>query len=249
MARAVRAGHPLGEVGDPAWYMKVPELSQKAYVYGDVFPDRLTRFHHSPGSPSRHVVDIDALPDLTSWHHELHHDAESAFWLLVWWVVNAAPDDCTSEIPAGVWVPLVDATVDARSLDIPRSCLDPAYAPLSDLLLLLGRALKSDLHWATDTPYTHPDFLHEVFQRHILNFIFENRDESFMKLAKSDAFRKPAGCTRTPSLSTTQIQSLRGSKRGSEPEPEPVGCYSFLFYLFTIANKHFRGLRREIGNK
>ena len=45
--------------------------------------------------------------------------------------------------------------------------------PLSELLDQLGEALESDLHWATDTPYTHPEFLHEVFQRYMLNFIFE----------------------------------------------------------------------------
>ena len=167
----------------------------------------------------------------------------------MWWAANATPDCCTSEVPIGLWGPLVDTITDARSLNIPGHCLDPAYTPLSELLQQLGQALENDLHWATDTPYTHPEFIHEVFQRHILNFIVENLDKNFMKLAKSDAFRKPAGCTRTPSLLTAQIQSLRGSKRGSDPESEPVGCYSFLFYLFTIANKHFRGFRREIGNK
>ena len=194
MARAVRAGGPLGEVGDRPWYQKVPELSQKAHVYGDVFPARLTRFQHSPGSPNRHTVDIDAPPDPSSWHHELRHDAESAFWLLVWWVVNAAPaNGCTSIIPNELWSPLVGIITDARPWNIASDCLDPAYAPLSELLHQLGRALKFDLHWATDTPYTHPEFLHEVFQRHILNFIFENRDKDFMNLAKGDASRKPAG--------------------------------------------------------
>jgi hypothetical protein len=248
MARAIRVGRPLGEAGRLAQFMKVPELSQKAHVYEVVFPDRLTRFQRSQGSSDDHIVKISAPPDLSSWRHELRHDAESAFWLLVWWVVNAASDGCTSQIPVEVWAPLVGATIDARSLDIPSSCLDPAYAPLSELLHQFRRALEDDLHWATDTPYTHPEFLHEVFQRHILNFIFENLDKDFMKLAKADAFRKPAGCTRTPSLSTAQVRSLRGgSKRGSDPESERVGCYSFLFNLFTIAYKHFRGLRREIG--
>ena len=197
MARAVRGGKPFGKFGDPAWYKKVPELSERAHVYGDVFPDRLTRFQHSPGSPNRHMVDIGALPDSSSWRHELRHDAESAFWLLVWWVVNvAAPTDgSTSKVPIVIWATLVDTKTDIRPWNIPSDCLDPAYAPLSVLLDQLGDALECDLHWATDTPYTDPDFLHEVFQRHILNYIFENRDKDFMNLVKDDISRKPADVT------------------------------------------------------
>ena len=198
MARAVRGGSPLGKAGRIALYHKVPELSQKAHVYGDVFPDRLTRFRQSPGSPNRHIVDVGAPPDSSSWRHELRHDAESAFWLLVWWVVNAASaNGCTSKIPNELWSPLVGTIIDARPLNIASNCLDPAYAPLSVLLNQLGDALECDLHWATDTPYTHPDFLHEIFQRHILNFIFENRDKDFMNSAKADASRKPADVTVT----------------------------------------------------
>ena len=247
MARAVRASGPLGEVGDLAWYQKVPELSQKAYLYGDVFPDRLTHFQHSPGSPDNHIVRIGAPPDPDSWGHELRHDAESAFWLLVWWVVNAVPDGCTSEVPIGLWAPLVEVDTDTRPLDINSSCLHSAYAPLSGLLHQLARAFKFDLHWATDAPYTHPDFLHEVFQRHILNFIFENRDKNFMKLAKGDHSRKPTNFFMTPSLSTPQIESLRRSiggkhSRDSEPESESaVSCYSFLIYDCLQAAAHFRG--------
>ena len=79
MARAARQGLPLGDVGDLAWYQTVPELSQKAHVYGDVFPDRLTRFQCSPGSPDDHIARVGAHPDSSSWRHELRHDAESAF--------------------------------------------------------------------------------------------------------------------------------------------------------------------------
>jgi hypothetical protein len=234
MARAVRASGPLGNVGDPARYQKVPELSQKAHVYEDVFPDRLTRFQQGPGSPNDHIVTIGAHPDSSSWRHELRHDAESAFWLLVWWVVNATPDGCTSEMQIELWVPLIGTAADTRSLDIPTSCLDPAYTPLSELLHQLGRALKYDLHWATDTPYTYPEFLHEVFQRHILNFIFENRDKIFMKLAKADRSRKLANVSMTPSLLTPQIESLRRSaKRSIDSEPESMVGFIPHLQLFT----------------
>ena len=211
MARSIRAGGPLGVTGRIAQYMMVPELSQKAHMYEDIFPNRLSRFQQSRGSPNDYIVRIGAPPNSSSQRHELRHDAESAFWLLVWWIVNATPDGCRSEMPNELWVPLVGTTFDIRPLDIPSSGLDPAYSLLSELLHQLGEALTDDLHWATDEPYTHPDFLHKVFERHILNFIFENRDKNFMTLAKADHLRRPANATKTPSLSTPQIEyTLRG---------------------------------------
>ena len=239
MARAVRRGGPLGRFGAPAWFQKVPELSQKAQVYGDVFPERLTRFQQSPGSPDDHIVRVGTHPDSSSLRHELHHDAESAFWLLVWWVVNAAAptDDRTSEIPIGLWAAFVDTKADNRPWNIASDCLDPAYAPLSELLDQLGQALESDLHWATDTPYTHPEFLHEVFQRHILNFIFENRDKSFMKLAKAGTSRKPAKLyCYDPSILTNTLffrSCSRSSKRSrdSDSDFDSVSCLLFISHL------------------
>jgi len=247
MARAIRGRKPIGTTGRLAQYRKVPELSEMAHVYREVFPDRLTRFQHSPGSPEQHMAKIgdelrhdtksdapqsDAPPNLL--RHELRHEAESVFWLLVWWVVNAVPDGCTSQIPAEVWVPLVGKHADARPLAIPSSCLAPAYASLSELLNQLGEALGDDLYWATEIPYTHPEFLHEVFQRHILNFIFENQDKYFMTLAKANHYRSPSIVTMTSSLSATQIEFVRTCSantkhsRKSEPEAEIVSCYSIL---------------------
>jgi hypothetical protein len=239
MARAVRAGRPLGEVGDPSWYRNVPELSPKAHVYEKVFGDRLKRFQHSS---NRHMVDIKSPPDLSQWRHELRHDAESAFWLLLWWVVNAAPaDGCTSEIPIGLWGPLVDTTDDKRSLKVTSNDLDPAYAPLSVLLQQLGQALEHDLYWATETPYTHPDFLHEVFQRHILNFIFENGDQKFMYLATGNASRKPSNFTMSPSLTSRQIlifRSREGLDKASRDLPSESDSKFETVSLLLISYLH-----------
>ena len=241
MARAVRASGPLGDVGELVSFWKMPELSQKAHVYGDVFPDRLTRFQCSP---DHHIVRVGAHPDSSSWRHELRHDAESAFWLLVWWAVNAAPaDGCASKIPSALWSRLIDNIEDARPLKISSNYLDPAYAPLSELLVQLGRELKHDLHWTTDTPYTHPEFLHEVFQRHILNYIFENRDQDFMNLAKGAASRKLANVTTTPSLLSPQIDSHRSRSEGSN-HSKSVSCYySFLIYNFFTSCCTFEEIR------
>lgn len=157
-------------------------------MYEEVFPNCWTRFQDSPGSPNRHVVDIGTPPGSSSWRH----DAESAFWLLLWWVVNVTPAGSDpTEIPIGLWAPLVGTKIDARSPKLSATSLDPAYAPLTELLNQLGGALESNLRWATMTPYTHPDFLREVFQCRISNFIFDNQEKEFTKLVKADASRQP----------------------------------------------------------
>ena len=126
-------------------------FSRMPYMYEDIFPDRLTRFQHSPCSPDDHIVDIGAPPKSSS----RRHDAESAFWLLVWWVVNSAPaDSCKSGTPIGSWATLIGTTGKIIFFGFPNSYLDPPYAPpLSELLRQLGQARDNYRcwHWATDT--------------------------------------------------------------------------------------------------
>lgn len=116
------------------------------------FPNRLTCF------PSiRDYLEEIVGDKKPPWRHELHHDAESAFFLLGWWAVHAFPEGGSQiEMTAGIW------NYRTGTKDFADS-LDEAYSPLEDLLYELGAALQSDLHWATKEPHTHPEFLHEVF--------------------------------------------------------------------------------------
>ena len=57
----------------------MPELSKLAHVaYEKMFRDRLADFPNSPDFVVR-IKDEGKL-----WRHELRHNAESAFWPLVW---------------------------------------------------------------------------------------------------------------------------------------------------------------------
>lgn len=175
------------------------ELARVAYE--KMFPDRLADFPHSPGYIHFRIKDHGKL-----WRHELRHDAESAFWMLVWWAVHASPKDgVVTEIPCAVWARLDHTLFDPRKPDFPIDALDPSYSPLNDLLNKLGDALTDDLHWATEKPHTHPEFLHEVFQRHILNFILANQDEHFMRLPKADTPRKPSPSTKHSLISAWRL--------------------------------------------
>ena len=173
-----------------------------------MFPDRLVKF---PMSES-FLVKLNMRDDKTLWRHELYHDAESVFWLLVWWALQASLKDAevTTTISRWIWSTFANTTEDdGRNCDIALYKLDPSYEPLKDLLEQLGDAVVHDLHWATvqseSEACTHPEYLHEVFQRHILNFIIANQDEDFMTLCKADEPRQPDAETSISSYSSAQI--------------------------------------------
>ena len=97
IARAVRTNGPLGVVEGCCVYTAVPELSDLAH--GKMFLDHLANFQKSPG----HIVDIE--DDGKPFHHELRHNAESAFWMLAWWAVHAFPEGGTdvTQIPGNLY--------------------------------------------------------------------------------------------------------------------------------------------------
>ena len=163
MVCAVRQNGPIGRAGDDLLFRTMPELLPEARkAYEQVFPERITCFQCSP---ELHIVNIPASSNLSSWRHELRHDAESAFWVLVWWAVNAQPDNGAKTcIPAALWAALNETSSEQRSCNFSDDALDPVYSPLLDLLNQLGKCVMYDFHWATKEPYTHPEFLHEAFQ-------------------------------------------------------------------------------------
>lgn len=116
----------------------------------------------------------------------------------------------------------------------PCSCSRSIICTLVWVAAQLGKALQSDLYWATEAPYTHLDFLHEVFQCHILNFIFDNHNAEFMKSHKADASQKANPIPTFLSSWTSQIDSSCGcsssSKCSLDPESEPVSCHAFLIH-------------------
>ncbi|KJA15651.1 hypothetical protein HYPSUDRAFT_48182 [Hypholoma sublateritium FD-334 SS-4] len=92
--------------------------------------------------------------------------------------------------------------------------LDPAYASLQGLLNDLREAMEHDHYWASEAPYNHPEFLHEVFQRHILCFLINHRNEDFMELPTSGKPRGPVKSVPHAELSKTRENLLHGSGTG-----------------------------------
>ena len=231
MACAVRRNGPIGTAGAEAIFRTMPELLPEAHkAYGQVFPECIAHFQCGP---EQDMVKIPAFSNPSAWCHDLCHDAESAFWVLVWWAVNAHPNDGTENetyIPAVLWAALNDTSSKERFCNFSDHTLHPKYSPLLVLLNQLGESVMYNFHWATKEPYTHPEFLHEAFQWHILNFIFTNQAEPFMSLPKVDKLRDPFKITQMSIYSALEAESICSLSvlkhlRDSE-EPEPVSCHS-----------------------
>jgi len=131
----------------------------------------------------------------SQWGHELDHDTESVFWLLLYWVVGAQPENQEKElINGGIWFNLMGSTEDR--IRLLRSTLDGAthsvYHPLWPLLNKLAAILDVDRCWVKPSdPRKDPGYINEAFQRLILQFILEHRNEEFMHCQVGSQRRHP----------------------------------------------------------
>ena len=167
----------------------IPEVLER---YKEVLPKRLEQFR-----PDRSLRILGpSKGDTRKWIHELRHDVESAFWMLLLWVVIFRPSDDEEppKIPWVFWANLTDERT--RGLSVPRMkvkdethWVHPALYPVRELLQDMAAHLDGDLHWLSkeDKCYeqmANPSYLREVFQRLILNFLFKYENEPFMSLEK-----------------------------------------------------------------
>ena len=99
MARALFSGEPLGsgasfdKHSETFWFPAMPKLQGKLGLsYSSQFPERMKLFQAAQDATAAIQVVVDRRENSSSsWSHSLYHDAESVFWMLVWWIVNAIP--------------------------------------------------------------------------------------------------------------------------------------------------------------
>jgi hypothetical protein len=201
---------PIG-TGPASLSLGMPDLVAGAERYKRV---RKVRFDRFPARPDD-VLIFEHTKANKVWYHELRHDAESCFWLLVWWAIHIRPDndEVASKIRPTVWTNLVapikpkqDCRGGLLTTIIANSgLLDPAYAPLESLIRSMALHLRADLHWWDIDEHPKdvgdPAYMHEAFQRHIFNFLVANRDAAFMSQKKHFRKRKRDPIvSRTPDL-------------------------------------------------
>jgi hypothetical protein len=129
-----------------------PPVPNSPEIYARHHPDRIGKF------PFKERLLIESTsPDSINrqWRHELDHDAESVFWLLLYWVVGAQPAHREKEgISAFIWASLTETVVS-------RTALLRSLSEEESLEQLTHSAFRPLLPWhpslsSTDTGLTKP---------------------------------------------------------------------------------------------
>jgi hypothetical protein len=185
----------------------MPEVTGKVSGhYQRLFPDRLTKF--PPNKPEPEIVRIPKTTDLGYGPHHLRYEAESLFWVLLFWCMTAKPhaqaqwegnpdEEFRTTLSATEWSSLIDI-VDHRHqnfiADFARSTLHPAYSPFYGLMVEIVEHLRVDPDFSSEPLRKEPEYIHEVLQRLIINFLVENADSPFMDLERSGKLREVDRC-------------------------------------------------------
>jgi hypothetical protein len=215
----------------PSVFARVPGIPNSPDRYARVHPDRVKKFPSSNEELSFDPKEIAGKKIPGMWRHELEHDAESVFWLLLYWAMVVQPENIPKEkIDVGSWADLNgDHTSRHRLIhSIPElmspKLLHPFYDPLRPLIKDLAAILVIDSHWlpASD-PRKDPYYITEAFQRLILDFILKNRDEDFMNHRVDKTFRDTHSIQKSGASSSSHMQSLDAAKR-KRKGGKLVGC-------------------------
>ncbi|PVF98017.1 hypothetical protein CPB86DRAFT_873657 [Serendipita vermifera] len=229
MARAVRTakvqyGYHI--------FPPMPELCDGATRYKDCVGQRLEQF--GPNSPKMHKHDKSKSPNF--FQHKLRYDAESVFWVLLWWSMQAKPlkDKTTNDfITQSNWNNFTGG-VDSKDTrdhfiqlqDGVSGVCHPQYEPLEELLRDMVEQLKGDPEVLDDSDIRkHDEYLHEAFQRLIFDFLSRHRKakSEFLMLEKSlkrrhieneEPMKQPLPIITLPTtswLATTQSTSGRST--------------------------------------
>ncbi|KIO27847.1 hypothetical protein M407DRAFT_22897 [Tulasnella calospora MUT 4182] len=212
IARAAQIGKALPLYTDsPGFILEAIPGSPESYT--SKHPKRLKKFE-----PERATM-IDPSEDnsMGDWRHELDHDVESVFWLMFYWALSAKPKEKPDEpIRLSTWA-LLNGSFEDRTAQVDAlyfrnvgiGTVHSAFKPLLDLFRRLAGILRVDRHWlpALDTRNA-PEYIVEAFQRIILQFIIDNRDNDFMKMKVGEEVRKLEKAPQHLNRSTTRSQSL-----------------------------------------
>ncbi|KIM21708.1 hypothetical protein M408DRAFT_29347 [Serendipita vermifera MAFF 305830] len=199
-------GNPKSRTGTPLWmarllraneYIKadvvapsIPQLGDGEQVYRRFLVERLEKFP----SNEKEMVFVQPGKLSSSFRHKLRYDAESVFWSMVWWCIEAQPngDNKGSKIESGVWMDLTYRKDQRNSFitNFPTEFLHPEYRQLERLLRDMAALLRGDYDFSEDSLRRQDEYLHEAFQRLIYRFLFNNYDQKFINQEKSRLPRK-----------------------------------------------------------
>ena len=205
----------------------MPSVSPKVLpLYQELLLDRLGRF---PQIEEDEILVSEAEAFDPTSEHLLRYDAESVFWAMLWWLLQAMPEGTTKDDPKSIldlkiWLNLTDHKEDARYeyfvLGSKPFPFHPAYDQISRLLEEMRNHLRIDLSSSKiSVKKEEPEYLCEVFQRLVLNFLVEHKDSAFLDERKDANWRRipePA-LGRNKSGRQKNSKSQKSAHRSSTP--------------------------------
>jgi len=229
----------------------VPEVPKSPECYANAHPKRMDDIQEEV----EELVNPRKLKNLSQddgWRHELDHDVESVFWLILYWAMvvqpKGPPGTCTDTgIDSSSWASMLgdfkarECLVSTLSLfDRPDNLTHPVYAPLWPLISSLTAILVVDRHWLPESSdRKRPEYICEAFQRLILQFVVSNRNEDFMTCRVSDSLRQVQGVPQFQAMSTTPSQQNDILERETETKRRrlsrtEVGCVYAIFEFLSF---------------
>jgi hypothetical protein len=110
------------------------------------------RLEDFPGNKPE-IIDIpsDSALAPNEFRHLLRYDAESVFWCLMWWCIQAQPEGFPEDLSHEYWSNLTGVD-DCRDgvfiVRFPKGCLHSAYRGLATLLDDMRKHLAGDLDFS-----------------------------------------------------------------------------------------------------
>ena len=224
----------------PPVFAAVPGIPDSPDSYAKAHPNRVTIFQNFP--KKKIFIDPDELNQSQDggWRHELDHDAESVFWLLLYWAMVVQPENSPKEkVPSDSWSALIKTHESREWLlnglrnKVPSDLTHSFYTPLQPLIKDLAAILVIDSHWLPASDLRkNTYYITEAFQRLILKFIIDNSGKEFMDRRVEKPFRKVHGIPASDGVSSTQFQSWDAATRAEHRVDTasiqegviPVGC-------------------------
>ena len=205
----------------------VPTVPRSPEAYASIHQNRIAKF----GSAEEKILRKPER-DPSPWRHELEHDAESVFWLLLYWTMVVQPMQSPTHgecINPGAWANLLGQAPDRNTLVISLALGDPIpgltdsiYQPLRLLIKNLASILVVDRQWLAESDVRNdPAYISEAFQRLILQFILDHRDQEFMSCEADVKFRSVKPTPQSNAYSATNSEKMLALDR-KRPSPQPL---------------------------
>jgi hypothetical protein len=208
----------------------VPAIPDSPNEYSSKHPTRTKKFP----SLKKLILDPEGVSSHgQTWRHELEHDAESVFWLLLYWAMLVQPKLSAKGLPneyidSAAWVEISgdaekrNALIRALAQGSFSRVTHSFFKPLQPLIENLAAFLVVDRHWLERSDKRNqPEYINEAFQRLILAFILEHCGKEFMNHPVDSKLRAVEPVPQSERRSTTALQARNAEENKKRPSPQP----------------------------